>query len=417
MEEAFACPECGSIVEISGLAPGRQVRCGFCHRLLEVPYLPRIEEKSWKRRRFGRPWWVPWAWGAVGLAAAVVILVAMTRFVDRHEQQAFERSIKDLTASSELKRQSGRLDQALVDLDTALNLCQESSRCTSDLVAELRKKREELAIREAQTVLDRLLTHDTGRFPIGDWLTLKSRAASDPDLVSLRGPVEERFQAILKQRIERDLDAAKAALASGQPEAAFESCDATAPLLARLDPAEQKSLRSQADQLVSQLVDRHGIYLDLPRGHFLKGSESKYHASMMPGLFKAAKAKGYVPQASSPLWRDHWSHAPYRLTLQVDERLEGNYMASENRLTRIDASLTLYRRGKQIWTTTPTARTMVPLPRLPAYLSTRVALSPSRMEEFEALFYDNARGLIDEKFAFALSNMPGCQPVTGSSMP
>ena len=274
----------------------------------------------------------------------------MTRFVDRHEQQAFERSIKDLTASSELKRQSGRLDQALVDLDTALNLCQQSSRCTSDLVAELRKKREELAIREAQTVLDRLLTHDTRPFPIGDWLTLKSRAASDPDLVSLRGQVEERFQAKLKQRIERDLDAAKAALASGQPEAAFESCDATAPLLARLDPAEQKSLRSQADQLVSQLVDRHGIYLDPPRGHFLKGSESKYHASMMPGLFKAAKAKGYVPQVSSPLWRDHWSHAAYRLTLQVDERLEGNYMASENRLTRIDASLTLYRRGKQIWT-------------------------------------------------------------------
>ena len=81
-------------------------------------------------------------------------------------------------------------------------------------------------------------------------------------------------------------------------------------------------------------------------------------------------------------------------------------MASENRLTRIDASLTLYRRGKQIWTTTPTARTMVPLPSLPAYLSTRVALSPARMDEFESLLYDNARSLIDEKFAFALSNMP-----------
>jgi hypothetical protein len=417
VEEAFACPECGSIVEVSGLALGRQVRCGFCHRLLEVPYLPRIEEKSWKRRRFGRPWWVPWAWGALGLAAAAVILMAMTRFVDHHERQAFERSIKDLTVSSEDKTKSGRLDQALVDLDTALNLCQQSSRCASELLAELRKKRQEVAIREAHTVLDRLSTDDVRPFPIGDWLTLKSRAASDPDLASLRGQVEEQFQGKLKQRIERDLNAAKSALASGQAGAAFESCEATAPLLARLTAAEQKSLRSQADQLVAQLVDRHGIFLVPPRGHFLRGSESKYQASMMPVLFKAVKAKGYVAQVSSPLWRDHWSRAPYRLALEVNERLEGNYMASENRLTRIEASLTLYRRGQQIWKTTPAARTMVPLPSLPAYLSTRVALSPARMDEFESMLYDNARSLIDEKFAFALSNMPGCEYGPASSKP
>ena len=377
MEEAFACPECGSIVEVSGFAPGRQVRCGFCHRLLEVPYLPRIEEKSWKRRRFGRPWWVPWAWGAVGLVAVAVIVVAMTRFVDRHERQAFERSIKDLTASSELKTKSGRLDQALVDLDTALNLCQQSSRCASELLAELRKSAQELAIREAHTVLDRLSTHDAQPFPVGDWLTLKSRAASDPDLASLRGQVEERFQAKLKQRIERDLNAAKSALASGQAGAAFASCEATAPLLARLDPAEQKSLRSQADQLVSQLVDRHGIYVDPPRGHFLRGSESKYQRKHDARTLQGREGERVRAAGDFSALAQSLVERTYRLALEVNERLEGNYMSSENRLTRIEASLTLYRRGKQIWKTTPTARTMVPLPSLPAYLSTRVALSPA----------------------------------------
>jgi hypothetical protein len=417
VEETFACPECGSIVEVGGLAPGRQVRCGFCHRLLEVPYLPRIEEQSWKRRRFGRPRWVPWAWGALGLVAIAVVLVAMTRIVDRHERQALERSIKDLTASSELKSLSGRLDQALVDLDTAINLCQQSSRCDSEVVSELKKKRQGLAIREAQAVLDRLSAHDARPFPVGDWLTLKSRVASDPDLVSLRGHVEESFQGTLKQRIERDLSAAKAALASGQAGAALESCDAAAPLLSRLAPAEQKSLRSQADQLVSQLVDQYGIYLDPPRGHFLRGAESKYNASMMPKLFSAVKAKGYVPQVGSLLWRDHWSHAPYRLSLEVNERQEGNYMASENRLTRIDASLTLTRRGKLVWKTTPSARTMEPLPSLPAYLSTQVALSPARKVELETLLYDNARSLIDDRFAFALIHMPACEYGPGSSQP
>src|SRR3954462_516084 len=64
MDEAFACPECGTNVQVQGIAPGRQVRCGFCHRLVEVPYLPRAVDPGWRRQRFGRPWWVPWAWAS-----------------------------------------------------------------------------------------------------------------------------------------------------------------------------------------------------------------------------------------------------------------------------------------------------------------------------------------------------------------
>ena len=45
-------------------------------------------------------------------------------------------------------------------------------------------------------------------------------------------------------------------------------------------------------------------------------------------------------------------------------------------------------------------------PKLPAYLSSRLAISPERSEEFEQLLYENARGQIDEKFGYALSNMP-----------
>ena len=107
-------------------------------------------------------------------------------------------------------------------------------------------------------------------------------------------------------------------------------------------------------------------------------------------------------------WRDRWSRAPYRFNLEVNERQEGNYLASENRLTRIDTHLKLFYRGMEIWQATPTARTTVPLPGLPGYFSARVALSSARIEEFERLLYDNARSQIDEKFAFALSHMPKC---------
>ena len=87
MDGSFACPECGSSVEVAGLAPGRQVRCGFCNRLLEVPYLPRAAESAWKRRRFARPRWFVWACVALGLVSVASLgtgtfalsLASMTR--------------------------------------------------------------------------------------------------------------------------------------------------------------------------------------------------------------------------------------------------------------------------------------------------------------------------------------------------
>ena len=96
MDEAFACPDCGTIVEIKGLAPGRQVRCGFCHRLLEVPYFPRVTEPSWKRRRFERPWRVPWAWSGLGLLGFLILVIAAVRFLDRQSHIALDRSILQL---------------------------------------------------------------------------------------------------------------------------------------------------------------------------------------------------------------------------------------------------------------------------------------------------------------------------------
>ena len=61
--------------------------------------------------------------------------------------------------------------------------------------------------------------------------------------------------------------------------------------------------------------------------------------------------------------------------------------------------------GKEIWHTTSTARTTVPLPNLPAYFAARVAMSTTRDQEIERLLYDNARGMINDKLSFALKNM------------
>ncbi len=117
MDEAFACPDCGTTVEIKGLAPGRQVRCGFCHRLLEVPYFPRVAEPNWKRRRFERPWWVRWAWSGLGSLGFLILVIAAVRFLDRQSQIALDRSSQRLIASSHNQEEAGDCDRAVVELD------------------------------------------------------------------------------------------------------------------------------------------------------------------------------------------------------------------------------------------------------------------------------------------------------------
>src|SRR5580700_2310946 len=122
MDGSFACPECGSSVQVKGLAPGRQVRCGFCDRLLEVPFLPRAADAPWRRRRFGRPKWLNGAWAALAIVSAMILAAGAFRVIKRQYHSAQARSINQLLESSLGHETDGRLDLALIDLDAALEL-------------------------------------------------------------------------------------------------------------------------------------------------------------------------------------------------------------------------------------------------------------------------------------------------------
>ena len=99
MDGSFACPECGSSVEVTGLAPGRQVRCGFCNRLLEVPFLPRAADPPWKRRRFARPKWFLWASAALAVVAVAIVGTGPSDLFTRQYDSAQQRSINQLLES------------------------------------------------------------------------------------------------------------------------------------------------------------------------------------------------------------------------------------------------------------------------------------------------------------------------------
>jgi len=129
---------------------------------------------------------------------------------------------------------------------------------------------------------------------------------------------------------------------------------------------------------------------------------------MRPVLAAALEAKAYLPNRESSPWSKLWEHALYHMRLDVSEIQEGSYLSSQNRLTRIEVALTLTSRGEVIFRTTPTARSKVPLPNLPAYLASRAAISTKRSEEFEHLLYISARDQVDERFRISLSSMPAC---------
>jgi hypothetical protein len=410
MDRSFACPECGSAVEIEGLAPGRQVRCGFCHRLLEVPYLPRVPAAPLKRRRFGPGKWARRAWWVV---AAVVVLAAMLsgiRFVGRQYRSVQEGAIGRLLASSQAYEAEGRLDQALVDLDAAIDLIRRSGESTHYALEQEQQRRAELARREVQAALDRLLREDRDPYPLGDWLNLIARCKKDPDVSTLRPRIQEEFRRSLRRHSTIELDAARRDFESGRVVASLRCCDRIAVLLPHLSTESSTEVRAATEELVNQLVTTHGVALETPKGDFVMGSYESYRAHLLPVLIKALESKGFLPYRETSPWKSAWQRALYHLRLEVSERREGNYLSSENRLTRIDSHLTLTAGARVVWETMPAARTIVPLPGLPAYHSSRVALSRARSEELERLLYENARGQIEGKFSQALGNMPPCCP-------
>jgi len=160
--------------------------------------------------------------------------------------------------------------------------------------------------------------------------------------------------------------------------------------------------------IVVPQIERHGILIDRPAGEFVFGTDAGYNASMLPAITGTLGEKGYLPVVANSPWRDDWSRAPYRLSLSIHERREGTYMATENRLTRIEAVVALSHLGREIWKSTPSARTAVPLPGLPSFISTRLALSAERLPDVEKLLFEDAQSKIVDRFKGVLGGIPDC---------
>lgn len=400
MDGEFACPQCGQAVKVRRPGPGRQARCRFCNSLIEVPFLPRVDG-AWKRRRFSRPRWVPWAWAGIVLAVASLIATAAVQGLVRRDRAARLGTVERLIDSSRAHESEGRFDLALLDLDSALKVARATGIELED-PEKLQGRRRDLARRDGLSVLGKLAADDRPT-SLGAWLDLTARVGADRDLEPMRKDVETRFAFALGKWID---DAADRAVHEFDPSAALAICRDGDELAVHLAPTDRRPAQDRFRGIAASLVDRCGVAIDEAPGEFVVGVKAGYDRAFRPLILETLRQKGYLPPAADPRWADLWTNPPYRFNYAVRERQEGTYLGTQNRLSRIETRLSLTDRGREIWATTPNARTIVPVPNLPSYLAGRLALSQDRVEEAEKMLHDNAFALMRDRFQLSLKNLP-----------
>lgn len=405
MEGEFTCPECGKTVKAPPPGgPGRQARCEFCGRLLEVPFLPRVEIDS-KRKQKQAPRWVPWAWWGVSILAACLVAYGGVQLVIRGERAGRIRMIERLIEESKVSEADGRIDQALAKLDQALELLPAVGNRIAEDPEAVRERRRSLARQDAKNALGDLQARGGAETTLGPWLTLVARADADHDLAPLRQEVEGRFQEAIRHWLDKEETAAKAEADAGRPRSALNHGSLAVEAAVQLPKADQAKALERIDSVIVPLIEKWGAAIDFPTDED-DGRPPWYKEAAKPEMVQALEAKGYLPAARASRWDDVWSRAPFRLSLTIRESWMGTYLDSQNRLSRVEAHLSLTDHGREVWKASPNARTNVPARGMSSFAASRLALSRDRSPEVETLLRDDARRQIIPRIQAALKSLP-----------
>ncbi len=419
MDGAFACPECGCEIHLKGLSPGREVRCEWCRTWVEVPYIPRADQiKSLRRTRFptGRWQWPVWAWPIVAVLV-VAITFAVGRLIVRSQwQKAENEAVAKLVESSREAETSGRLGEALAEMEGALAQALSQNPHPAGL-DELRHRRDSLSRREAESQLAALNDLERVGDPgnaVGRALTLLARAAKDEALEGLEPQIHATLERHRLRWVEADARSAEMADEAGQAANALELCQRQYTTAGELPQPLRETWQIRAGTLAQKVIHEHGTIVEPVHGQFTLGTPNKYGSLIDQMLIAALRQAGYLPRPPNALWDEHWSSlAPYHVAFEIHEHQDETYLESQNRVSNIDSKLSLLRQGEAIWREGPNAHTQVPLPGLPAYQASRVAVSDRRSPEFERLLYENARDNLLQQLGATLHKIPAARPIAG----
>ena len=408
--QTFACPDCGTELKVAGLIPGREVQCAVCGTAVEVPYLPReggsSSHSASKRGKLKAPWLLRLAWVAAGILGVILVVGAVRQSVKSRIFADRESRVVELLASAASHERAGRLERALVESEAAVALLRSVEPCSPGRREEVARQRSRLSLREALRKLELLDTMEARR-AVGECLTLRVRAESDPALADLGPTIESALDQARSRQGAEDLSAAEKAIGEGRPADALRLLEGLLTLASKLPTIEGARTTVAAKGIAARLVQRVGLNLSPVKGTFLLGSPESYATALGPALAEAARIRGYLARPAKSSFATLWeTDAPYRLSIELTEGYGGYYLQSQSRSGAIHGSVTLTKRREVVWTADLTGRTRVPVEGMPAYLGSRLAVSDRREPEAEKRLYEDAFASFTEQVGVKLRGVP-----------
>lgn len=387
MSSEFACPECGRPVALSGLATGRRLRCDDCGTMIEVPYLPRAAKTPRRTAPLVPPVVLVLA-GLVTLLSLAIIGVKQAWRAGVHASATAEMAA--LRSRAEDAWRADQFDDAVQAFDAAL--ARRDLPWGPEVLQSFQDRRTTAAHRLVDQELERLdLLGPDDR--LRDGLALDARIEADPSLEAYRDPVRAVVCRAVEQRFERDLTAADQAFEAGQVGPSMALADGLQKLAGRL-PYWARNPGPAPDRLVDlmrRIAARQGAVVEPIQGSYRLGSAEAYDKALRPVLLDGLRAKGYATEPADPELASVWGQsAPNRLVVEVVEREGGRYLQSANPIALLEVRLVFQRPGKVEWKQTIQAQTDVPLPRLPAFEASHLAIVKTPSPEIQRRFHDNA---------------------------
>ena len=148
-------------------------------------------------------------------------------------------------------------------------------------------------------------------------------------------------------------------------------------------------------------------------GTFLPGlgSAGAHEAKLLPALADLLRRKGYLPRPEDTAFPDAWDEvAPYRLAVEVVERVEGTFFQTPLQTSRVTGYLALTEGPKLVWEARPYGKTRLPPPDMGAFELSRLTMAKARDPEVERRLYQDARSLFLESLGNALRTLPPIKP-------
>jgi hypothetical protein len=346
--------------------------------------------------------------GALGVVALLGVVVSLSwRAWDLRRIEDRDREVNALVASSVSAERSGRVGEALRDLQAGLDRAVSGGVVSSSpRLEEWRRRRDALARRDLESRLEQAQALPPSQ-TITVCQTLLKRCDDDAGLKDYRQTVLDALERARQTAANADLEDARQAWSSGHAAPALAACERALARAGDLSLDDRRRVFTEVRETATAIANRCGVVLEPIRGKFQRGSVPLYQELLGPTLEDALRQRGYLPRPDEATLRAVWDeHASYRVTFQITESDGPMYLHSVQPIIQIGLELTLYRGEVVLWSLPVYAKTRSPVPGLSAFEASRIATAQHRTAEIARRLDEDARAVLLEAFRTRLRNLP-----------